>query len=153
MVPGEVHAFHARVMSQLMADLSGLIQTHDLTPAQISTMFRIRRQPLAVTEVADALGLTTPTASHLVDRLADRGLAQRRPSPQDGRRRDVVLTDTGAQFLDTFDAGLAESLDRLLAPVPRADLDLLARGLRAVLTHLDDAVLPPTHPHTRDGRR
>jgi len=143
MVPGEVHAFHARVMSQLMADLSGLIQTHDLTPAQISTMFRIRRQPLAVTEVADALGLTTPTASHLVDRLTERGLVQRHHSPQDGRRRDVVLTDAGARFLGAFDTGLAASLDRLLAPVPRTDLDQLATALRAVLSHLDDGALPP----------
>jgi len=137
MIPREVQAFHARVMSRLMADLSGLIQTHDLTPAQISTLFRLRRQDLAVTQVSAELGLTAPTASHLVDRLAARGLVERQHSPDDARRRDVHLTDDGERFLAAFDAGLAASLERLLAPVPASDLDRLAIALRAVLTQLD----------------
>ncbi len=142
MVPGEVQAFHARVMSRLMADLSGLIQTHDLTPAQISTLFRLRRQSLTVTQVGSELGLTAPTASHLVDRLTARGLVERRLSSDDARRRDVSLTTAGQEFLAAFDAGLTGSLSRLLADVPEADLDRLATALRAVLTRLDSGPTP-----------
>ena len=137
MIPREVQAFHARVMSRLMADLSGLIQTHDLTPAQISTLFRLRRQDLTVTQVGTELGLTPPTASHLVDRLEARGLVERHHSPDDARRRDVRLTAGGEDFLAAFDTGLAASLERLLAGVPATDLDRLATALRAVLTGMD----------------
>jgi len=136
MVPGEVQAFHARVMSRLMADLAGLIQSYDLTPAQISTLFRLRQQDLTVTLISAQLGLTAPTASHLVDRLTARGLVERHLSPQDARRREVSLTAAGRQFLAAFDAGLTASLDHLLTPVPAEDLDRLARALRSVLPHL-----------------
>jgi DNA-binding MarR family transcriptional regulator len=135
--PREVLAFHAQVMSRLMADLSGLIAQHDLTPAQISTLFRLRRAgSMSVTEVAAALGLSPATSSHLVDRLSDRGLVQRRTPAQDARRRTVTLTDQGQEFLDSFDAGLATSLERLLEPVPRHDLVALGTALRAVLASL-----------------
>ena len=151
MVPGEVQAFHARVMSRLMADLAGLIQTYDLTPAQISTLFRLRQQDLTVTLISAQLGLTAPTASHLVDRLTTRGLVERHPSLQDARRREVSLTAAGREFLAAFDAGLTASLDHLLAAVPATDLDRLARALRAVLPHLASG--PHELDVARDDRR
>jgi DNA-binding MarR family transcriptional regulator len=137
MVPGEVLRFHQRLMSRLMSDLSGLIQAHDLTPAQISTLFRLRSRDHTVTQIGSELGLTAPTASHIVDRLIARGLVERRPCPEDGRRRDVVLTSTGRQFLTAFDSGLTASLEGLLADLPAPDLDQLATALRTVLQGLE----------------
>jgi len=137
-VPAEVQAFHARVMSRLMADLAGLIHEHELTPAQISTLFRLRSRDLTVSQVGSQLGLTAPTVSHLVDRLAARGLVERRTSAEDARRREIALTPAGLHFLDAFDTGLAASLERLLSGVPAADLERLAGALGAVLARLDD---------------
>lgn len=84
MVPGEVRAFHARLMGRLMSDLSALIQAHDLTPAQISTLFQLRNQDRTVTQLGSELGLTAPTASHILDRLEAAPAARTTLRPHQG---------------------------------------------------------------------
>jgi len=138
MVPDELREFHGRVMSRLMSDLAALISTEDLTPAQLSTLFRLRRAELTAGDIGAVLGLSAPTVTHLVNRLERRGLVERLRSDTDARRRPVVLTEAGGRFLDSFDAALLNSLDGLLADVPRAAVDHLASAMRIVLADIGD---------------
>jgi len=55
------------------------------------------------TEIAARMGLAVTTASDRIRRLEERGFAERRPNPADGRSHLVSLTDAGrAAFESTF---------------------------------------------------
>jgi DNA-binding MarR family transcriptional regulator len=58
---------------------------------------------ITTTEVAARLGIPVTTASDRIRRLEDKGFAERRPNPADGRSHLVSLTDEGrAAFESTF---------------------------------------------------
>ena len=136
-VPAEVRAFHGAVMRQVMSGLSAEIQEKELTPAQISTLFRLRvAGRLSVSDIGAQLGLASGTTSHLVDRLVTRGMVRRVDSVIDRRRKDVSLTPDGDAFLVTFDDWLDQSLTDLLRPVPAVAVQELAAVLSKVLPHL-----------------
>ena len=53
-------------------------------------------------ELSHLLGVTSAASSGVVDRLAARGHVQRRPHPDDGRRTQVEVTETGRQEIDAM---------------------------------------------------
>jgi DNA-binding MarR family transcriptional regulator len=125
-------------MRQVMADLSATIQQHDLTPAQLSTLFRLRAQgTLGVSMIANQLGLSSGTASHLVERLIGRALVVRTEHPTDRRGREISLSPDGQAFLEHFDAQLDTALGKLTHGVPDALLERLTGVLDEVLPYLD----------------
>lgn len=132
-----LHSFHAAVMRQIIGDLSVTIQQYDLTPAQLSTLFRLRGQgALRVSDIAARLGLSSGTTSHLVERLVQRELVVRTEHSLDRRGREISLSPTGQEFLEAFDAELNDSLGRLVSQVPPDVLERLTDVLREVLPHL-----------------
>jgi DNA-binding MarR family transcriptional regulator len=52
-------------------------------------------EPICVRDLNRHVLLSQPALSRLVDRLADRGLVERRPDPADGRSSLLSLTGTG----------------------------------------------------------
>ena len=86
--------------------------------------------------LADEWKCDASTATWIVDRLEQRGLAERRPHPSDRRARLVLLTPRGARLK-------SRSLARMYLPPPEL-LDLELSDLVA----LRDAVakLPPSKP-------
>jgi DNA-binding MarR family transcriptional regulator len=53
------------------------------------------RRTLRMTELATRTNATLPRLSHVVRRLEERGLVERRPCPSDGRATNARLTDDG----------------------------------------------------------
>jgi DNA-binding MarR family transcriptional regulator len=53
----------------------------------------------SVSELADAGGVAPPTASRLLDGLAQQGIVARAPNSDDRRRTDVTLTPDGQERL------------------------------------------------------
>ena len=54
-----------------------------------------------VVELANAAGVTPPTATRILDALERRGIVERRPAPEDRRGVTVTLTPNGRELLDT----------------------------------------------------
>ncbi len=132
-----LHSFHAAVMRQIISDLSVTIQQYDLTPAQLSSLFRLRGQgALGVSVISEQLGLSSGTTSHLIERLVQRELVIRTEHPLDRRGREISLSPTGQDFLAAFDAELNNSLERLVSQVPTDLLERLTDVLLEVLPHL-----------------
>jgi MarR family transcriptional regulator for hemolysin len=61
-------------------------------------------QPLSQTELANAVGVETPTMVPMLDRLVRDGLVERLPSPTDRRIKLVALTANGRTVYDKLHA-------------------------------------------------
>ena len=80
-----------------------------------------------------------------LDDLAERGLAQRSPDPEDRRRNVVTITKAGTRELAKLDKVLAGVQEKLLAPLSAAERKQLIR----LLTRL----LEPDAPEPAGGSR
>ena len=92
----------------LVADLSRLMRSafqqrlkgSELTPAQARALIYIaRNEGVRQVELAQLLDLQPITLARLVDRLAQAGLAQRRPDPADRRAYRIFLTPLAGSHL------------------------------------------------------
>lgn len=86
--------------------------------------------------LAEATLVTSGTMTNRVDRLQERGLVRRRPSPNDRRGVLVELTREGAAAVDGALASLLEQERALLASLSAADQERLAEALRTLQTAL-----------------
>jgi DNA-binding MarR family transcriptional regulator len=68
-----------------------------------------------------------------LNELADRGLIERAPDPDDRRRNVVTITPAGTEQLGTLDETLAGVQEKLLAPLPAADRARLVGLLKRLL--------------------
>jgi DNA-binding MarR family transcriptional regulator len=68
-----------------------------------------------------------------LNELADRGLIQRSPDPEDRRRNIITITPAGRKQLRTLDQVLAAVQEKLLAPLSAADRTQLIELLNRLL--------------------
>jgi DNA-binding MarR family transcriptional regulator len=105
----------------------------DLTMAQLQTLvvLSVANAP-TIGGIAQTLGITLPTASHLVERLVRAGLAQRVDDPADRRRALTQLTPAGEELLRGLRHGEQTWLRQLLDQLDDDDLAALLQGLSAL---------------------
>ena len=75
------------------------------------------RGPQGVAALAEAVAVTPPTASRLVDRLVKKGLVRRRTDRQDRRQVRIALTETGRHLVDAVSARRRQEIAALLATI------------------------------------
>ena len=107
MAPWDIAPSHARALGVL--DAEGAIRLRDLAE-------RLRVAPRTVTEVVDV--------------LAERGLAERKPDPDDRRATLVELTDEGRRVHGAIHAARDASAQEFFSGLPAADRSELRRVLR-----------------------
>ena len=88
-----------RVMfSRLRRQLRGLATDDDLTPSQTAVLIRLWKEGASSASVlAGAEGVRPQSMAAIVAALEQRGLIERTPDPEDGRRQLISLTDAGRQ--------------------------------------------------------
>ena len=99
----------------------------ELTPSQTAVLSRLAKDGAASTsDLAAAEGVRAQSMAASVGVLLERGMAQRRPDPGDGRRQLISLTAEGGEFVaDTRAAGqewLARTLTERFTEDERATL-------------------------------
>ena len=68
--------------------------------------------------LAEAVGVTAPTASRLCERLVKKGLVRRRTDRNDRRQVRIALTETGRHLVDTVSARRRQEITDLMASIP-----------------------------------
>ncbi|MFC7405558.1 MarR family winged helix-turn-helix transcriptional regulator [Georgenia alba] len=112
-----------------------------LTMQQFKLMMLIRAHGgMTGNELAERLGVSLPTVSGIVDRLAERGLLERREDEEDRRVRRSVVSDAGERMMAEIDAAGEQYGRDVLEEVGVADLRALARGVAAVKAVLEARV-------------
>jgi len=122
---------------QLMESLRGL-HWRDLLPLRL-TMPQVkvlhvlsRCGKVSAGELAGILGVSAPTVSDLVERMASMGLVQRERSRADRRVVHLSVTVAGEEALQQVRQERWSLLRELLEDMSPADRDALGRGLRAL---------------------
>jgi DNA-binding MarR family transcriptional regulator len=110
---------------------------HDLTVQQLRVLAVIGGSPgISGHALGQALGVSDPTASGLVERLAERALISRREDPADRRVRRLCLTTTGAEVLADVDSVSRRVMELLLPRLAMSDLRQLNRLYAVMLDAL-----------------
>ena len=110
--------------------------------AEWVAMRLIHGADVSASAIADEMGMTRGAISKIVDRLAARGLVERRPLPSDGRAQILKLTAKGARLLPVL-AALADANDaEFFHGLPKADRAALMRILKDIATRKGLKTIP-----------
>lgn len=113
----------------------------ELTMGQLKGLFALAQGgPMPVGRLAERLGVSEPTTSALVDRLARLGLVRREEDPRDRRRTLVSLSAQGELRVAELHQGGQQWLEEALGRMEDGDLEALARGLEALARALQGVV-------------
>lgn len=97
-------------------------------------------EPISLAELAGRMGVTSSTASRLVDRLVTASLVSRRASADSRRKVELRLTDLGGATLRHYDRLRLENLRSRLATLSEE----CRRQALGCLPALADAFDPPS---------
>lgn len=124
----EYSASQFREKSRALGDIG-------LTPGHMKALMTLEPgEALPMGACAQEMGCDASTATWLIDRLEERGLVERHPSPTDRRVKGVVLTDAGF-------AAKASLQEQYFQP-PDAMLELSTEELEALFDLLSKLAEP-----------
>lgn len=127
----------------IIAQLSRTMFETRLPPGFVMAQFAVLNHLVRVkdgqTPIALARAFQVPKTSmtHSLAVLAKAGLITFRDNPQDGRSKQVFMTEAGRAFRDTAIAGLAPDLARVAAAIPHEQVAALLPDLQAIRKFLD----------------
>jgi DNA-binding MarR family transcriptional regulator len=139
------HGEHSAETEQAIATaIDGLVAlairggSRDISLTSAATLATLERGgPCRLTDLAEIEGVAQPSMSTLVNGLERSGLAERRPSPDDGRVVLVTLTPAGAAYLQARREARAGRIAELIRMLPAGQTATLAAAIPA-LTSLRD---------------
>ena len=131
----------AKAFVSLIPHMMGSLRRHlrtaeggDLRVGQFRMMMAIAMSPkLSISNAAEVMGLTLPSASKIAEELARAGLVQRKEDCQDRRRLLLSLTSVGMEVLQTVQRAAEDHFANIfqpLTPMERAFLLCAAETLR-----------------------
>jgi DNA-binding MarR family transcriptional regulator len=101
-----------------------------LTPSDVMALEHLFAEgPLGPADIAARLGMTTPAATALVDRLERAGHVERRPHPTDRRRLEIVPTPQAEAAAYAAIAEMIEGMADVGASLTPAERAVVARYL------------------------
>jgi DNA-binding MarR family transcriptional regulator len=105
----------------------------NLTIAQVKTLFFINFEGVTnFKRVAEALGVTPPNVTGIIDRLVEQKLVKREENPQNRRMQLLSLTETGKNLLTELKERNTAHMSGILESLSQEDLSCLAQGMSAL---------------------
>jgi DNA-binding MarR family transcriptional regulator len=145
----EFFACQRRILRALHGNLSGWADSN-LTMAQLKTLVvLVDDGPCPIGRIGEALSVSLPNASHLVDKLVRLGLAERAEDVTDRRRTLASATQQGVEVLRSLREGGHAQMRAALLRVDPSDLNALVQGLDALAEALEREVTPTQDSPTR----
>ena len=134
----------------LNAEMSTVLGDIGISPREFCVLSHALKGDLTQIELAELSALDKTTMVVTLDRLAEAGLAQRRPSATDRRARIVTVTDAGREAIDRAQSVVAAMYAELLAALPRQDREVFLRSLIALVA---GPLAQPSHVERSARRR
>jgi DNA-binding MarR family transcriptional regulator len=103
----------------------------EVTLTQFRTLVVLAtRGPQSLAGLADAVGVTSATATRMCDRLVKKRLVHRRAEPGNRRQLRLVLTRKGLALVDAVTDRRRGEIERIMNTIPLDDQAMLVRALR-----------------------
>jgi DNA-binding MarR family transcriptional regulator len=138
------------VIPMVMRSLRAEFRSHrrkDLNIPQFRTLMFLRRVPgAALSDVADHLGITPPSASTLIDGLVERRLVDRQESAVDRRRVTLALTEAGAGLAETSFRETQAVYVEYFSSFPQETLDIITQAMKALRPIFSEDAQPNRRP-------
>ncbi|MCC3771798.1 MarR family winged helix-turn-helix transcriptional regulator [Streptomyces sp. UNOC14_S4] len=115
----EVVDLIATVVARYHEEYEEAAAKHSLTGAQAKVLALLSREPMPMRRIAQQLKCEPSNVTGIVDRLEARGLAERRPDPDDRRVKLAAATREGTATAER----LRESLDFAREPLAGLSTD------------------------------
>ncbi len=116
-----------RTARRLRQEAAGAVG--ELTPTSAAALATVERHgPLTPSELAAIERVKRPTATRTLRVLAEAGLVERTPDPDDGRSTLVSLTPAGRERLRRLRGRKNAYLARRMRALPDADVETLERA-------------------------
>ena len=87
--------------------------------------------------ISDALSLPKQTVGSIFLKRKEAGYLAEKPSPEDARAKDIILTEQGARFCDEVFEELRALESRAFQTVDVAEIEAAARSMRAFIDAFD----------------
>ena len=130
------HGLHSGVQRLTSGLLSDVEAENGLTPSSFQALMFLVAAPgqaAPMNQLAQALGFSTAGTTKVVDRLADAGLVERRPSGSDRRVTYTALTTEGAERVLAASRTLARVLrTRVVEPLGEDLFGKLAQAIASL---------------------
>ncbi|MEV4419230.1 MarR family transcriptional regulator [Patulibacter sp. NPDC049589] len=118
----------------------------DLRPIHGLVFQALMNGGLTSTELGEQLGVTKQASGQIVEYLEGRGYVERRPHPEGGRRKLVVLTEQAAAHLGVAGQTLAALEAEIAAGLDDGELQRLRLSLARLVRQLAPDDIPPFRP-------
>lgn len=147
-----VVAVFDRLMHALMATHAPELNAIDLTMSQTKALYLvIAAGQLRMSELAARLGVTSSTATGLVDRLVELGHLARHEEPSDRRQVVVTATPDAEANLERFRELNSRRMREMLDRIDGADLATVEHALLILEAAVGPLSTPPVTPTHQEG--
>ncbi len=122
--------------NKLRLELDAVFKPLGVTDATWRVLFSLYRSDEGIIQkdLANHLGIESPTLVRLLDKLESQDLIVRRPSAQDRRGKTVHLTDSAQPMISQLLDVAASTRKRILANISDEDLATCVRVFDQILT-------------------
>ncbi|GGS61725.1 MarR family winged helix-turn-helix transcriptional regulator [Streptomyces violaceus] len=135
-----------KLNGQFLAVAEELARPAGLTAAWWQVLGAVLGEPLPVSGIARAMGITRQSVQRIADLLVERGLAEYRPNPAHRRAKLLAPTEEGRAAIARIDPGHAAFADRLAEAFGEAELAEAVQALERLSKVLDQVGPPVTEP-------
>lgn len=111
----------------------------ELGPSALASLASIERLgPLTPSGLAEAEGVSRPTATRIISRLEEEGMAVRTPDPDDGRCSLISISGEGRTLLRRLRERKTAYLAKRLRELPADDVETLGRAAQILERMLEE---------------
>ncbi|MFI9506770.1 MarR family winged helix-turn-helix transcriptional regulator [Nocardia sp. NPDC052566] len=132
-----------RLNGQFLAIAEELAAPAGLTAAWWQVLGAVLREPLPVSGIARAMGITRQSVQRIADLLVDKGLAEYHPNPAHRRAKLVAPTAAGREAIARIDPQHAVVAQRLAKELGPEQLARTAAALTTLSAALDAITADP----------
>ncbi|CAL9510581.1 MarR family winged helix-turn-helix transcriptional regulator [Streptomyces sp. enrichment culture] len=135
-----------RLNGQFLSVAEELASPAGLTAAWWQVLGAVLREPLPVSGIARAMGITRQSVQRIADLLVGKGLAEYRPNPAHRRAKLLAPTEAGRAAVGRIDPGHAAFADRLAEAFGEEELALAVEALERLSRVLEELAATAGRP-------
>lgn len=142
---GDLYALITYLHKNCTTDLFEAVGAVELSLTQVKLLHHLddRSHELTLKQAAEAVRVSLPAASRMVDDLVQRGFVERHEDVEDRRMKRIWITDTGQEVIRRLGAARLIGLEQFVRNLSRDERRALAQLLTKLVARPEISALRP----------